>query len=193
MWSLIVTEFPNWFEGQRYNFEEHLQEFKGQPNLRFLQLGAYTGDASVWLCDNILTGKNSFLRDIDTWKGSNEREHESINFNEVFSVYSSKIQAKPSVPYIMTTKEFFTNVPLGKYDFIYIDADHTADAVASDAEYSWELLKRGGILAFDDYMWGQDMKPELTPRPAIDNFLEFHEGEYTILTKNYQVWIKKNA
>lgn len=184
-------EFPNWFEGQKYNFEEHLERFKGLPNLRFLQLGAYTGDASAWLCDNILTGEGSLLRDVDTWKGSDEREHENINFNEVFNTYSEKMQTKPFVCFIMTTKEFFTNVPLGKYDFIYIDANHTADAVASDAEYSWELLKKGGILAFDDYMWGQDMKPELTPRPAIDNFLEFHEGEYNILTKEYQVWVEK--
>jgi hypothetical protein len=189
----IVLEYPNWFEGQKYNFEEHLQEFKGQPNLRFLQLGAYTGDASVWLCENILTGEGSLLRDVDTWQGSDEREHKKIDFNEVFNTYLSRTVDIPALHYSMTTKQFFTNTKLGDYDFIYIDANHTADAVASDAEYSWELLKRGGILAFDDYMWGQDLKPELTPRPAIDNFLEFHEGEYTVLTKDYQVWIRKNA
>jgi hypothetical protein len=184
----------NWFEGQKYNFEKHLERYKGEPNLKFLQLGAYTGDASVWLCDNILTGKNSILRDVDTWQGSNEREHKDINFDEVFQTYISKTCEKSRFYYKSTTKEFFTSTTFtrfGEYDFIYIDADHTADAVASDAEYSWELLKKGGILAFDDYMWGQDMKPELTPRPAIDNFLEFHEGEYDILTKEYQVWVQK--
>jgi hypothetical protein len=184
-------EFPNWFEGQKYNFEEHLERYKDKPNLRFLQLGAYTGDASVWLCDNILTGEGSLLRDVDTWQGSDEREHKSIDFNEVFKTYIAKTFEKPRSYHEMTTKEFFTLTKFGKYDFIYVDANHTADAVASDAEYSWELLKKGGILAFDDYMWGQDMKPELTPRPAIDNFLEFHEGEYNILTKEYQVWIEK--
>jgi hypothetical protein len=184
-------EFPNWFEGQKYNFEEHLERFKGKPGLKFLQLGVYTGDATVWLCDNILTGDGSLLRDVDTWQGSDEREHENINFNQVFETYIAKTYGKPRLHHEMTTKEFFTLTKFGKYDFIYIDADHTADAVATDAEYAWELLKKGGILAFDDYMWGQDMKPELTPRPAIDNFLEFHEGEYNILTKEYQVWIEK--
>ena len=184
-------EFPNWFEGQKYNFEKHLERFKGLPNLKFLQLGVYTGDATVWLCDNILTGDGSLLRDVDTWQGSEEREHDSIDFNKVFETYIAKTYGKPRLHHEMTTKEFFNLTKFGKYDFIYIDADHTADAVASDAEYAWELLKKGGILAFDDYMWGQDMKPELTPRPAIDNFLEFHEGEYNILTKEYQVWIEK--
>lgn len=184
-------EFPNWFEGQKYNFEKHLERFKGQPNLRFLQLGVYTGDASVWLCNNILTGEGSLLRDVDTWQGSDEREHKNIDFNNVLDAYTTKTKGKPVLCYVMTTKEFFNNASFGKYDFIYIDADHTADAVASDAEYAWDLLKQGGILAFDDYMWGQDMKPELTPRPAIDNFLEFHKGEYNILTMEYQVWIEK--
>jgi len=184
-------EFPNWFESQKHNFEKHLERFKGLPNLKFLQLGVYTGDATVWLCDNILTGDGSLLRDVDTWQGSDEREHKSIDFNEVFQAYIAKTFEKPRSYYEMTTKEFFSLTKFGKYDFIYVDADHTADAVASDAEYAWELLKKGGILAFDDYMWGQDMKPELTPKPAIDNFLEFNEGEYNILTKDYQVWIEK--
>jgi predicted O-methyltransferase YrrM len=78
------------------------------------------------------------------------------------------------------------------YDFIYVDANHTADAVASDAEYSWGLLKKGGILAFDDYQWGKDLPPDTTPKPAIDNFLQTHTGEYTQLVDSYQVWIKKN-
>ena len=187
-----MTTYPNWFDGQRYNFEKYLERFKGQPNLRFLQLGVYTGDASVWLCENILTGEGSLLRDVDTWQGSDEREHENIDFNEVFNTYLSKTVEIPALHYSMTTKQFFTNTKLGDYDFIYIDANHTADAVAFDAEHSWELLKRGGILAFDDYMWGQDLPPHLTPRPAIDDFLKKHEGMYNLLTKEYQVWIQKN-
>ncbi len=190
---MIVPEYPNWFEGQKYNFEKHLQEFKGKPNLKFLQLGAYTGDASEWLLTNILTDQSSTLLDVDTWEGSNEVEHKSINFSNVYEFYKKRMEPYTNMRSVRNNTENFLRSNKTIYDFIYVDANHTADAVASDAEYSWELLKRGGILAFDDYMWGQDMKPELTPRPAIDNFLEFHEGEYTILTKDYQVWIQKNA
>ena len=184
-------EFPNWFEGQKYNFEKHLEQFKGKPNLTFLQLGVYTGDASEWLCENILTDDSSMLVDVDTWAGSDESEHTSIDFGKVFSYYNSRIAKYDKVVKMrMTTQEYFTKY-FQFFNFIYVDANHTADAVAYDAVNSWKLLKRGGILAFDDYMWGQDMKPELTPRPAIDNFLEFHEGEYKILTMEYQVWIEK--
>ena len=183
--------YPNWFEGQKYNFEEHLERYKGLPDLRFLQLGAYTGDASEWLLTNILTDQSSTLLDVDTWEGSDEAEHKSINFSNVYEFYKKRMEPYANMRSVRNNTENFLRNNKTTYDFIYVDANHTADAVASDAEYSWGLLKKGGILAFDDYMWGQDMNPELTPRPAIDNFLEFHKGEYNILTKEYQVWVQK--
>lgn len=191
---MIVPEYPNWFESQKYNFENYLQEFKGQPNLKFLQIGVYTGDASIWLCENILTDETSFLYDIDTWTGSEEPQHEDINFNKVLEYYKERVGSLKSTVWIrMTSDEYFTNNKEIKFNFIYIDGDHTTAQVAKDASNAWKVLKPNGIIAFDDYLWGQDMKPELTPKPAIDNFLKSHEGEYDILTKDYQVWIRKNA
>jgi len=46
--------YPNWFaQTAQSNFTTYLTEYAGKPNLRFLQLGVFTGDASVWLCNNI--------------------------------------------------------------------------------------------------------------------------------------------
>jgi len=186
--------YPNWFDGQRYNFENHLLHLAGKPNLKFLQIGVYTGDASIWLCENILTDETSFLYDIDTWTGSDEKEHEHIDFDKVLEYYKERISSLKSTAWLrMTSDEYFANTKDVEYDFIYIDGDHTAEQVAKDAENAWKVLKPQGIMAFDDYMWGQDMSPELTPKPAIDDFLNNHVGEYNILNKDYQVWIQKNA
>jgi predicted O-methyltransferase YrrM len=38
-----------------------------------------------------------------------------------------------------------------KFDFIYIDGDHTAKGTISDAIRAFSLLKEGGIMIFDDY------------------------------------------
>jgi predicted O-methyltransferase YrrM len=92
----------------------------------------------------------------------------------------------------MTSDKYFTGEIAGKFDFIYIDGDHTSAQVERDAYSAWKLLKDGGILAFDDYLWGQDLPPDTTPKPAIDNFLRTHTGEYTQLVDSHQVWIKKN-
>lgn len=188
-----MTEFPNWFEGQRYNFEANLLNLKGKPNLRFLQIGAYTGDASIWLLENILTSDTSTLTDIDTWEGSDESEHKTIDFNNVYQIYLVRISKYDNVLAIKSKSEYALPNLNYSYDFIYIDGAHTAKAVADDAEAAWKLLKPNGIIAFDDYMWGQDLPEHLTPRPAIDEFLNKYEGTYNLLTKEYQVWIQKNA
>jgi predicted O-methyltransferase YrrM len=187
-----TPNFPNWFVGQQYNFENHLTPLAGQPNLKFLQIGVYTGDASVWLCENILTDRTSYLYDVDTWAGSAEQEHEQINFDQVFEYYEERIGIfKSTIRLKMTSDEYFAGKNESRFDFIYIDGDHTSHQVAKDAENAWKLLKPGGIMAFDDYRWGEDLAPELTPKPAIDRFLAKYTGEYELLSKDYQVWIQR--
>jgi hypothetical protein len=187
-----TPNFPNWFEGQQYNFEEQLSHLKGLPDLRFLQIGAYTGDASVWLCENILTHPTSILIDVDTWAGSDESEHSRIDFEKVLSYYEARIVKYQKVVRLkMTSDKYFTGEIAAKFDFIYIDGDHTAAQVERDAENAWKLLKSGGILAFDDYQWGRDLPPDTTPKPAIDKFLLDKEDEYVQLVDSYQVWLRK--
>ena len=186
-------EFPNWFVGQQHNFENQLKHLAGKPDLRFLQIGAYTGDASVWLCENILRNRTSTLIDVDTWSGSNEDEHSNINFEKVYEYYESRVKVYRTVIRLkMTSDQYFAGNNEVQFDFIYIDGDHTAEQVARDADSAWKLLKSGGILAFDDYGWGKGLPPEITPKPAIDKFLQEHDGEYTQLVNDYQVWICKN-
>jgi len=187
-----TPKFPNWFDGQRYNFQEQLTHLAGKPDLRFLQIGAYTGDASVWLCENILTDPTSRLTDVDTWAGSSEDEHKNINFEKVYAYYESRVAPYQKVVALkMTSDEYFKRHLIPNRDFIYIDGDHTAAQVERDAENAWKLLKSGGILAFDDYLWGRDLPPETTPKPAIDKFLLDKQDEYVQLVDSYQVWIRK--
>jgi predicted O-methyltransferase YrrM len=189
-----VAEYPNWFEYVRPNFEQFLTPLAGQDNLHFLQLGAYTGDASLWLAQNILTGQHSALMDVDTWQGSDEAAHKEMDFSDVRKTYLSKVLPfKVIESYIGTTINFLTKFEdRNCYDFIYIDADHTTVGVLVDAELSWPKLKSGGIMAFDDYIWGHESgDPRLAPQVGIDLFLHRHQLDYELLTKNSQVWIKK--
>ena len=191
--------YPNWFEYVRPNFEEFLTPLAGKDNLKFLQLGVFTGDASVWLCKNILTGKGCWLIDVDTWQGSDEADHKSMDFDDVYAAYKLKTalyktKIKNTIKTFKTTTTWFlTSVRKDPdYDFIYIDADHTTVGVILDAELAWPQLKSGGIMAFDDYTWQHDSgDPRLAPQVGIDLFLHRHELDYQLLTKNNQVWIRK--
>ena len=185
-------EYPNWFNyTAKDNFDKFLIKKDG---LAALQLGVYTGDASLWMLQNI---PNLKLTDVDTWQGSNEEAHKDMDFNDVYKTYIDKIKDyKVTISRCTTTEHLLAQYgcdrPLGEYwDFIYIDADHTTVGVLMDAELSFPLLKSGGIMAFDDYTWEPNLPPDLTPTLGIDLFLARHEGEYETLAVNEQVWIRK--
>ena len=186
----MADKFPDWFSiTAKPNFEQFLIPLAGVDNLTFLQLGAYTGDASLWMLDNVLTGANSILIDVDTWQGSDEEVHKKMDFSEVESVYDSKVKGR-TIKQKMTSFQYLLNAYF-YFDFIYVDADHTTVGVVLDAELSWRLLNTGGIMAFDDYTWGSNLPPYKRPKLGIDLFLERHLGEYEVLIVNGQVWIRK--
>jgi hypothetical protein len=86
-------EFPNWFAATaQKNFAELLLRISDKPDLKFLQLGAFTGDASIWLLNNVLTQEGSHLTDVDTWLGSDEKAHHEMDFNQVEQVYDEKLK-----------------------------------------------------------------------------------------------------
>ena len=188
-----MSEYPNWFEYVRPNFEEFLTPLAGQDRLRFLQIGVFTGDASVWLASNILTGEATYLLDIDTWQGSKEEVHSKMDFADVYRVYKEKTE-----PYshIITSSIGDSTIYLQSlhtnFHFAYIDGDHTTVGVILDAELAWQRLFSGGIMAFDDHTWGHESgDPRLAPQVGIDLFLHRHELDYELLAKNNQVWIRK--
>lgn len=196
MTSLQPSEsnYPNWFRlyAEGY-FRDLLQEFKDKPNLAFLQIGAFTGDASVWLANNILTDKSSILIDVDTWQGSDEEVHHNMDFSDVERVYDHRTMTMENVIKVkMTSTEFLiTSDDKEYYDFIYIDGDHTADAVFKDASLSWRALKPGGIMAFDDYEWEPQLPMHLRPQPAIDLFLTLMKDHIDLIRTGPQIWIRK--
>jgi predicted O-methyltransferase YrrM len=190
------VEYPNWFElTAKDNFEFVLKDYAGKPDLRFLQLGAFTGDASVWLAENILTGSNCWLIDVDTWEGSKENLHETMDFEDVFTVYKNKTAPYNDriISFRSTTTFHLQSVRRDPgYDFIYVDADHTAAGVLNDAVMAWQHLKSGGIMAFDDYTWFADSGLEVdTPKPAINFFYWANQKQIEPVLVNGQFWIKK--
>ena len=190
----MQTKYPNWFEmTAKENFESQLMPLAGKLGLRFLQIGAFTGDASAWLVDNILTQKNSILEDVDTWAGSDEAEHETMDWSDVERTYDSRIAFRPNViKYKMDSREFLRSIEEPTFDFIYIDGDHTAEGVLQDAVLSWRLLKPGGIMAFDDYLWEDPRGIEFQPGWSIDTFIGAVKDESEVLLSNSQVWLRKN-
>ena len=190
-----MNNVPNWFQNDGLqNFETQLQHLAERPS-RLLQIGAYTGDASVWMYNNILYHyTSSVLVDVDTWEGSDEPVHHDLNWTSVETLYDTKTAAarhnRQIVKYKGTSDSFFKN-NVETYDFIYIDGDHTSYGVIKDAVSAYECLNVGGIIAFDDYLWSAGLGANKEPKMAIDAFCSIYMDRIHVLVNDYQLWVKK--
>ncbi len=181
-----------WFNPSYFN---DLHKFKNQDNVTFLEIGSFEGMSTNYFIDNFLTGNNSTITCIDPWieysKSTvvqytefdnyiNQATYNKFMYNT--AKHSSKIIIKRglSKDILPTLKE--------KYDFIYVDGDHSRDAVYLDAIQSFPLLKINGTLIFDDYLWQSN---ERSPKEAIDRFLSEYKDCIKIISINYQVCIEK--
>jgi Methyltransferase domain len=59
------------------------------------------------------------------------------------------------------------------FDWIYVDGDHSYEAVKSDLTAWFAKLMVGGWLAGDDYDW-RDEKGDLSVKRAVDEFISEH-------------------
>jgi predicted O-methyltransferase YrrM len=89
------------------------------------------------------------------------------------------------------------------FDFIYVDGDHRGVGVLSDAVLSFDMLRNGGIMLFDDYLWAGPVPQYNTamenadihnvPKIGIDSFINVYQRQLRIVPNIplYQIAIIK--
>ena len=80
-----------------------------------------------------------------------------------------------------------------RFDVVFIDGSHAYADVVIDSQYGWRLLKSGGVLIWDDYLWRRAEYGRFVPKLAIDEFLSAHRGDFEPLWAFKQVAIRKRA
>lgn len=86
----------------------------------------------------------------------------------------------------------------GQLDFIYVDGSHQAADVLCDAVLAFRLLRVGGVLAFDDYLWAEDLPqgrdPLRCPKPAIDAFADaLSQAGHPAPAGRHQLYVQKRS
>lgn len=184
-----MTKFTNnWFDTKaQKNFEKYLEEYKGLPNINFLEIGCYEGRATLWLLENILTAPSSRITVIDTFQGCLELQENDLDkrFIENVKPYLDKIE-------ILTGESQSMLREIRKqFDFVYVDGAHQAPDALEDAVLSFRLLKKKGLMIFDDYTWSYYKNPRNNPKMGIDAFLDVFDDKFEILEKSEQVILRK--
>ena len=157
----------------------------------FLEIGSFEGRSTVWIVENMMEGDGN-ITCIDTWEGGEEHGNEDMGTVEERFIHNMQLlQSKKacglSVRMGKSVDELAACIAAEeKYDFIYIDGSHQAPDVLTDACMAWPLLKQGGIMVFDDYLWGESRDILHRPRLAVDFFVNTFAESLDIVHIGYQ-------
>lgn len=186
---------------------------------RFLEIGSFEGRSAVWIMENMMED-GGYIDCIDTWEGGEEHDDQDMGSVEERFDYNLELASErsgifdgdvarsyfklkgPSTKVLAAILaegeesdnallEGGTRAPKPKYDFIYIDGSHIARDVLTDACMAWPLLKQGGIMVFDDYLWGDARDILHRPKPAIDAFVNIFSEEVEMIHMGYQLIVRK--
>ena len=121
-------------------WDKALAPYKGQSNLRYLEIGVYQGRSFLWMLENVLTHPSARAIGIDPFL------RPEFYPNLRMSGVASKTNIIEGFSQVELRK-----LPLESFDFIYIDGSHNSRDVLEDAVLCWRLLKDGGLLILDDH------------------------------------------
>ena len=197
--SQDFTFSNDWFnQTAQRNFELILPEI--QPK-KILEIGSYEGASTCYVIETLGRSSPIEIHCVDTWLGG--QEHRDVNMLEVESRFLKNtelaIQRSSNRIKLVRHKGFSDKVLASllasnqcDFDFIYVDGSHEAPDVIVDAILSFRLLKVGGVLGFDDYIWGMD-NILMSPKIAIDSFVNIYSKKLRIVSLNLQIFVQKTA
>jgi len=186
----------NWFEKlAKDNFENIIKPiFKEVDKINYLEIGCFEGASLTYMFENVLTHCESTATVIDPF----------IFYENQYNVFNENM--KPYMNQINLKKGYSQNILptlTQDFDLIYIDGDHTSEGVFNDAKLSFPLLKKNGIIIFDDYLWRHNGEHTIVttddinllhpnnPFSGINQFLDIHKDKIEIIKQNWQMIIKK--
>ena len=191
----------NWFSSK--DLESFIE--KNNKKIDLLEIGSFEGKSTIWFLENILLNEESTITCLDPWTTYSQNKDSFNSYNKTDSewnfmdnkntfLYNIELSGFSNKVFI---EQGFSNEILPKfitdkrkYDIIFIDGNHTSPFVLTDSIMSWYLLKEGGLIIFDDYLWG-DINSTTSPKLAIDSFINCFKDYIEVIFSDYRLAIKK--
>lgn len=194
-----------WFESNRAEWDTLMEQLKPRT---LLEIGSFEGASACYLIDTLARDAAIELHCIDTWEGSPELVNQTPKMSLVEERFTRNTElaiqsAANRVSLVVHKGPSSVHLPKliveGRqehFDFIYVDGSHQAPDVLFDAVVAFKLLRPGGLMVFDDYLWRDPSidhyDPLRNPKIAIDAFTNVNGGELKILrAKLKQLYVRK--
>lgn len=180
--------------------------FSSYRPAKILEIGSYEGASICYLIKKLAGHTDLEIHCVDPWAdGIRKEDMESVEARFWHNTRLA-IEKSPHKVDLIVHKGFsdeylprlLSEGNKNYFDFIYIDGSHRASDVLFDAVLAFKLLKVGGIMVFDDYLWGtkslEGNKFFNIPKAAIDAFVNIHFTKLIIHRYSlYQLFIEKQA
>lgn len=195
----FTKDWFNWAPAVWEQLTPHLSGVAGHR--QFLEIGSFEGRSSVWIAENMMVDGDE-LRCIDTWEGGEEHKADGEDMSSVEERFRRNVLVANEkfprrrifqCPGTSTARLASAIEQEQTFDFIYIDGSHTAPDVLTDACMAWAVLNVGGIMVFDDYLWGNPRDALHRPKIAIDAFTNIFGETVEIVHVGYQLAVRKKG
>jgi predicted O-methyltransferase YrrM len=197
-----------WFEDSAKDVWDQLIP-KIKP-ARILEVGSYEGASTCYLISALARDADIEIHCVDSWEGGAEHQADGVDMPavEMRFRHNTRLAIERSMRKVelvihkgrsdLCLSRLVSDGKGSYFDFVYIDGSHQAPDVLCDAVLGFKLLKVGGVLAFDDYLWAEATParrdPLRCPKPAIDAFVNINFRKLHVLTAPlYQFFIQKVA
>ena len=88
----------------------------------------------------------------------------------------------------MTSEEAVKHFGDHSLDFVFIDANHSYEAVRGDIRFWWPKVKPGGICAGHDYLDGEIAEGTFGVKKAVDEFVQSHQLTLFVIGEKWPTW-----
>jgi len=164
------------FQGTHYRLSNNwiniisINDYKDKP-IKYLEIGLFYGGNFISVAETYGLHPDSKLYGIDPWETYDEYPEYENKLDSIYDTFLTNISNSDQTNKMIINRGF-SNVEVPKFDneffdIIYIDGNHAAKYVLEDAVLSFEKLKIGGVMIFDDY--GDPAWPETSK--GINQFL----------------------
>ena len=204
-------EFTNrWFDLNERVWDDLISRLN--PS-RVLEVGSFEGRSTCYLIDRIAAKKSLAIHCVDTWEGGIEHRSGGGAESDMGAVelrflrntelaISGAARSVDLVVHKAKSEDALARLIAAgedEFDFIYIDGSHQAPDVLTDAILCFQLLKVGGVMVFDDYIWYEGLPggvdPLRCPKIAIDSFTTIFSRKLRIVpaASVYQIYVEKTS
>ena len=195
----------DWFSNHIPAWSKILKDLRPR---RVLEIGSYEGRATSYLIQTCTGFGPLHITCVDTWDGSVDLPSARMagverrfdrNVSQALSLAEAPVDFRKCKQDSTQALSGFVGEGRQLFDLIYVDGSHTAPDVLTDAVLAFQLLRVGGVMIFDDYLWSMEaplnVDPLNMPKPAIDAFTTVFMRKVRVMPNlpNAQCYVEKIA